>query len=84
MLRCHDPRLTYLNDLGYNVVRLPRKGINPLGVLGRDGKSLSYLGTLDQIWRVRTRLQSPAIQARFLISTALPPAISISRLAWIF
>jgi hypothetical protein len=51
MLRCHDPRLTYLNDLGYNVVRLPRKGINPLGVLGRDGQSLHYLGTLDQIWQ---------------------------------
>jgi len=50
MLRCHDPRLTYLNDLGYNVVRLPRQGINPLGVVGRDGHSLNYLGTLDQIW----------------------------------
>lgn len=50
MPRCHDPRLTYLNDLGYNVVRLPRKGINPLGVLGKDGDSLNYLGTLDQIW----------------------------------
>jgi hypothetical protein len=50
MLRCHDPRLTYLNDLGYNVVRLPRRGINPLGILGRDGNSLNYLGTLNQIW----------------------------------
>jgi len=54
MLRCHDPRLTYLNDLGYNVVRLPRRGINPLGVLGRDGHSLDYLGTLDQIWESPT------------------------------
>jgi hypothetical protein len=50
MAACTDPRLTYLNHLGYNVVRLPRKGIVPLGVIGRDGKAKSWLGTLDQIW----------------------------------
>lgn len=50
MLLCHDPRLTYLNKLGYNVVRLPRKGIDPLGILGKDAHSYNYLGTLDQIW----------------------------------
>src|SRR5271157_258374 len=48
---CKDPRLTYLNDEGYNVVRLPRKGITPLGIIGRDHKSKNWLGTLDQIWR---------------------------------
>jgi hypothetical protein len=48
---CKDPRLTYLNDEGYNVVRLPRKGITPLGIIGRDHKSKTWLGTLDQIWR---------------------------------
>jgi len=47
---CKDPRLTYLNDLGYNVVRLPRQGIVPLGVIGRDRKSKLWLGRLDQIW----------------------------------
>jgi hypothetical protein len=47
---CKDPRLTYLNDFGYNVVRLPRRGIGPLGVIGRDDRSRSWLGTLDQIW----------------------------------
>jgi len=47
---CSDPRMTYLNGSGYNVVRLPRRGIRPLGVIGRDGKSRSWLGTLDQIW----------------------------------
>jgi hypothetical protein len=39
-----------LNDLGFNVVRLPRKGILPLGILGKDKNVLNYLGTLDQIW----------------------------------
>jgi hypothetical protein len=48
---CKDPRLTYLNDSGYNVLRLPRRGITPLGVLGRDHKTKNWLGTLDQIWK---------------------------------
>jgi hypothetical protein len=48
---CQDPRLTYLNDKGFNVVKLPRAGIVPLGVIGRDSKSKEWLGTLDQIWK---------------------------------
>lgn len=56
---CKDPRLTYLNDLGYNVVRLPRKGIVPLGVIGRDHKSRSWLGTLDQIWTTTEPVPAP-------------------------
>ncbi len=51
MAVCVDPKLTYLNDLGYNVLRLPREGIAPLGVIGADGTSKSWLGTLDQIWK---------------------------------
>jgi hypothetical protein len=50
MAVCKDPRLTYLNDAGYNVVRLPRKGIVPLGVLGKEKNVINYLGTLDEIW----------------------------------
>ncbi len=50
MAICKDPRLTYLNDLGYTVVRLPRTGIRPLGLLGKDYGSISYLGSLEQIW----------------------------------
>src|SRR3954469_2363025 len=51
MAICVDPKLTYLNDLGYNVLRLPRQGIAPLGIIGVDGKSKAWLGTLDQIWK---------------------------------
>lgn len=47
---CSDNSLTYLNGIGYNVVRVPRKGINPLDVLGRDGRSFERLGRLSQIW----------------------------------
>src|SRR5262249_9766038 len=50
MALCTDKSLNYLNGLGYNVVRLPRKGIDPLDVLGREGKSIERLGRLDQLW----------------------------------
>ena len=50
MALCSDKSLTYLNDLGYNVVRLPRGGIEPLDVLGRDGRSIERLERLDQLW----------------------------------
>ncbi len=48
--KCKDPKLTYLNDLGFNVIKLPRSGISPLDVLGRDGESIERLGSLPQIW----------------------------------
>jgi len=51
MRPCKDPRLTYLNDQGYCVLRLPRKGIVPLGIIGRAGNTKNWLGTLDQIWK---------------------------------
>lgn len=56
---CTDPRVTYLNHLGFNVVRLPRQGIVPLGVIGRDGKSRSWLGTIDTIWQSPTPVPVP-------------------------
>jgi len=48
---CKDDRLTFLNQHGYNVVRLPREGIVPLGVIGIDNKSKTWLGTIDKIWK---------------------------------
>src|SRR5579875_3405935 len=40
-----DPALTYLNKLGYNVVRMPRAGIDPLQLIGRD-QDIRPLGPL--------------------------------------
>lgn len=45
---CKDPSLTYLNNFGYNVVRLPRAGIEPMDVLGKD-KSLEKIGRLSEL-----------------------------------
>lgn len=53
-----DKSLTYLNGSGYDVVRLPRKGIDPLDVLGREGKSIERLGRLEQLWALRKPVPS--------------------------
>ena len=44
-----DPSVTYLNKLGYNVVKLPRTGIEPMDVIGRD-QTVQWLGAIDAIW----------------------------------
>lgn len=49
-MACKDPAVERLNDLGYNMVKLPRAGIEPLDVLGRDGKALNHLGSLSEVW----------------------------------
>lgn len=49
MAICKDPALTFLNGLGYNVVRLPRAGVEPLDILGKD-QAIERLGRVDQMW----------------------------------
>jgi len=44
-----DPSITYLNALGYNVIKLPRVGINPLSLIGKD-KTTAFLGDLNTMW----------------------------------
>jgi len=45
-----DPALTYLKSYGYSVVRLPRKDIDPLLLLQRNGRDLSRLGPTDTLF----------------------------------
>ena len=59
MARCKDPSLTHLNNKGYNVVRLPRAGIEPLDVLGRDKTSTERLGRLQRIWTSSSPVPEP-------------------------
>ena len=47
---CKDPVTQELNRLGYNLVKLPRVGIEPLDVLGRDGDSMEKLGSVAEVW----------------------------------
>jgi hypothetical protein len=42
---CKDPVTEEFNKRGYNLVKLPRVGIEPMDVLGRDGDSVEKLGS---------------------------------------
>ncbi len=46
---CEDKAINYLNRYGYNVIKLPRAGIEPLTVLGRD-RGVQPLGTAADFW----------------------------------
>ncbi|HEX8229420.1 MAG TPA: hypothetical protein VF826_08915 [Chloroflexia bacterium] len=46
---CEDKFLSFLNDYGYNVVRLPRENITPMKVIGRHKDELGILGSLSDL-----------------------------------
>jgi len=50
MALCKDPVTQDLNKRGYNLVKLPRVGIEPLDVLGLDGESMEKLGAISEVW----------------------------------
>jgi hypothetical protein len=62
MAVCKDPLRTSLNDKGYNVILLPRQGIEPMDILGKEDKSIERLGTLSQIWSSPATL--PAVKSQ--------------------
>ena len=53
-----DPSVTFLNRFGYNVVKLPRAGIEPMDVIGRDDTT-QWLGPLASVWKSTTALPVP-------------------------
>ncbi len=57
---CKDPSLTLLAKYGYNVVRLPRTGIEPLDVIGSDRAGVEALGRLPTIWDTPAKV--PAVE----------------------
>jgi hypothetical protein len=44
-----DPSITFLNKFGYNVIKLPRTGMEPMDVIGRD-ETTQWLGPLSTVW----------------------------------
>ena len=47
---CKDPVTKELNKRGYNLVKLPRVGIDPMDVLGRENDSMEKLGSIAEVW----------------------------------
>ena len=59
-MACKDPSITFLNRFGYNVVRLPRTGIEPMDLLGKD-KSMELLGKLSAVWKSTVAAPVPSV-----------------------
>ena len=68
MAKCGDQSIGKLNSKGYNVVKLPRAGIEPMDILGKDKKATEWLGGLPAVWNTTVALPP--------VSTA--PALDIS------
>ena len=53
MAKKKDPSVQTLNDLGYNVIRIPRPEIKALTLLGQNMETgkLTEFGTLDEYWK---------------------------------
>jgi hypothetical protein len=58
MAKNTDQSITYLNALGYNVVKVPRAGIEPLDVIGVDDVP-QWLGPLGLVWTSAVPLPVP-------------------------
>ena len=58
MAKKKDPSITFLNKWGYNVVKLPRAGIEPLDVIGED-QTTQWLGPLSTVWTSQTPAPVP-------------------------
>ncbi len=58
MAKKKDPSVTFLNKWGYNVVKLPRAGIEPLDVVGHD-KGTQWLGPLASVWTSKSPAPVP-------------------------
>jgi hypothetical protein len=54
-----DPSVTFLNKFGYNVVKLPRVGIEPLDVVGID-EATQWLGPLSSVWKSTVAVPEPS------------------------
>ena len=54
-----DPSVTFLNKFGYNVVKLPRVGIEPLDVIGVD-QTTQWLGALSSVWQSTVAVPTPS------------------------
>ena len=54
-----DPSVTFLNQFGYNVVKLPRVGIEPMDIIGRD-ETTQWLGPLASVWKSTEAVPIPS------------------------
>lgn len=60
MAKKKDPSVTFLNRFGYNVVKLPRVGIEPMDLVGVDNNNSQRLGPIRVVWKSSAAEPSPS------------------------
>jgi hypothetical protein len=84
-----DPSITFLNKFGYNVIRLPRTGIEAMDVVGRD-ETTQWLGPISDVWQsgpsdhpnpVPQPITHPAVAVNGQRTDALDLSLGLSVLA---
>lgn len=60
MAICKEKVVNFLNGKGYNIVRLPRTGIEPLDVIGYYKGKPENLGSLRKVWKSSVDIGSPS------------------------
>ena len=68
MAKCNDKSVQTLNNRGYNVVKLPRAGIEPMDILGKDSKAAEWLGPLSDVWSTTAPAPVPSTMPSLEIS----------------
>lgn len=58
---CKDPFVTFLKSVGYNTIRLPRAEIRPLQILAMEGRDLTWMGDLAEVFRPEPGTTLPRI-----------------------
>src|SRR3954453_23161957 len=59
MAKKKDPSITFLNKFGYNVIKLPRVGIEPMDVIGKD-ETTQWLGPIRTVWKSTAAEPAPS------------------------
>jgi hypothetical protein len=78
MAKCGDKSVQTLNNKGYNVVKLPRAGIEPMDILGKDSKATEWLGPLADVWSTTVALPTPSTVPSMEISGQQSNSLDLS------
>ncbi len=78
MAKCGDRSVQTLNSKGYNVIKLPRAGIEPMDILGKDDQSTELLGPLADVWNTTVALPTAVTSPAMDISGQQTNALDLS------
>lgn len=77
MAKKKDPSITFLNKFGYNVIKLPRIGIEPMDIVGKD-KTTQWLGPISSVWSTTAATPAAVTNTAALVNGQKTDALDIS------